>query len=55
MIWTLPRDRFERVAKYYPHIHLFGNWYLVRNRPRKFFTLIWTLTRVVPKEDVNDR
>ena len=28
----LERDRLERLLKYFPHIHLFGNVYLMRNR-----------------------
>lgn len=49
----IQRKVFEAVKERFPHIHLFGDWYMVRRKPRKFFTLEWILTHVVPTEEAS--
>ena len=34
---------FRKAMENYPHKHLIGKWYIVRNKPRGKFSLVWWL------------
>lgn len=46
-------SRLERLKQYYPTIHLFGDWYLIRKYSKKYrpkFS-IWYLRKITDEED----